>query len=139
MFIANPIYDTAFKRLMENDRISLEPSVQERTRLGKLLSIFEQSNFISKNRTMNEFALEVKDPEIEDMLSVLHYVVVDEKTRKELDDELYYQHYVEQTFGEDRQKLAEQIEENKKQKEEMQRQKEEIASLKKQLESAGRL
>jgi len=108
------------------------------TKLDKLLSVFEQSNFISKDRTMKEFTFESNEPEIEEMLNVLHYVAVDEKTRKELDDELYYQRYVEQTFGEDRQKLVEQLEENKKQKKELQKQKEEIESLKKQLETLKR-
>jgi hypothetical protein len=116
------------------------------TKLDKLLSIFEQANFVTKDKTMIEFPSETGDPDIKEMLGVLHYVAVDEKTRKELDEELYYQRYVEQTFGD---KLAEiekkdkeiekQKEEMQKQKEEMQKQKKEIASLRKELEVARKI
>ena len=76
------------------------------TKLDMLLSIFSQENFVTKDETLKDFA-EVNDPEVKEVLDILYYVAVDKETRKELDDELYYLHYVEQTFGEDRRKIAE--------------------------------
>jgi len=76
------------------------------TKLDMLLSVFEQDNFVSRDKTLIEFA-DVSDPELRAVLDILHYVAVDKDTRKELDDELYYLDYVEETFGEERRKLAE--------------------------------
>ena len=76
------------------------------TKLDMLLSVFSQDNFVTKDETLKDVA-EVNDPELKGILDILHYVAVDKATRKELDDELYYLDYVEETFGEDRRKLAE--------------------------------
>jgi len=77
------------------------------TKLDMLLSIFGQENFVSADKTVKSFPAEVECPEIKEVLDILHYVAVDEKARKELDEEIYYQNYVESMFGEKDRKLAE--------------------------------
>ena len=77
------------------------------TTLDTLLSIFGQENFITKDETLKEFPAETDSPEIKEALNILHYVAVDPDTRKELDKEIYYQEYVEDTFGEKDKELGE--------------------------------
>jgi hypothetical protein len=108
------------------------------TKLDMLLSIFEQSNFVSRDKTMINIPFETQDPEIKEILQVLHYVAVDKDTRKELDDELYYQRYVEQTFGEKDREIEQKNEQLEKQKEILSQKDEEIKKLKKQLEGMRR-
>jgi hypothetical protein len=108
------------------------------TKLDTLLSIFEQSNFVSRDETMINIPFESQDPEIKEVLQILNYVAVDEQTRKELDEELYYQRYVEQTFGEKDREIEQKNQQLEKQKEENKKQKDEIEALKKQIETMGK-
>jgi hypothetical protein len=72
MLIANPIYDTVFKHLLENHRVA---KFFIGTLLGKpILSISPRA----PERT---------------------YISTDPKGRKELEDERYYRQYVDDTFG----------------------------------------
>jgi hypothetical protein len=155
-FVANP----ELRDLQTNKKINVRDSFVEHlthkayfvqtlkikqnlsTKLDTLLSVFAQSNIVSKDKTMLNVPFEPQYPEVKEVLKILNHVAVDEETRKELDDELYYENYVEQTFGEkDReieqknQQLEKQLEENKKQKEENKKQKEEIENLKKQIKT----
>jgi predicted RNase H-like nuclease (RuvC/YqgF family) len=103
------------------------------TRLEKLLSVFEQKNFIGDDKTTKSFSFEADDTEIKEVLNVLQYVAADEKTREELDRENYYQEALEGMFGEQNRKFEKQkkefeeakkeLEENKKTIEELQREK----------------
>ncbi|MCL1945969.1 MAG: hypothetical protein FWF51_02290 [Chitinivibrionia bacterium] len=77
------------------------------TKLDMLLSIFGQENFVSADETTKDFPIEPEYPEIKELLGILHYVAVNKQARKELDEELYYQRYVEQTFGEKDRKIEE--------------------------------
>jgi hypothetical protein len=98
------------------------------TKLDMLLSVFQQANFVNEDKTMINIPFETNDPDMKELLNILYYVAVDEEARKELDAELYYQRYVEQTFGEKDAIIAkkdEEIEENRK----------EIEKLKKLLEA----
>jgi len=70
------------------------------TKLDMLLSVFGQENFVSEDKTVKDFPAEVDCPEMKEVLSILNYVAVDAKARKELDEEIYYQNYVESMFGE---------------------------------------
>jgi hypothetical protein len=101
----------------------IKPSLN--TRLDKLLSIFEQANFISeREETMKDYALSVDDPEIEAVLDVLKYAAADAATRKELDDEAYYQRAMYGMFG--------------KQYERMEKIDREIAAAKREIEARKR-
>jgi hypothetical protein len=84
--------------------LRIKPSFN--TKLEKLLSIFEQANFVGGNKTTKDFALK-EDKELEDVLKVLHYVAADKEAREELDKEEYYQEAMEGMFGEKDRKLAE--------------------------------
>jgi len=94
------------------------------TRLDKLLSIFEQANFISDGETMKDYSLGVDDPELKETLDILCYAAADPETRKELDEEAYYQRAMKQMFG--------------KQYEEMEKKAQEIADAKNKIEAAER-
>ncbi|GBU22124.1 hypothetical protein R80B4_02029 [Fibrobacteres bacterium R8-0-B4] len=82
------------------------------TRLDKLLSIFEQANFISgSGETTKDYALSVDDPELKETLDILCYAAADAETRKELDEEAYYQRAMRQMFGEQYDKMEKQAQE----------------------------
>jgi len=83
------------------------------TKLDTLLSVFSQENFVSTDETIKDFPDEAEDSEIKELLNILHYVAVDKEARKELDNELYYLRYVEQTFGERDRKIEDLIQQNK--------------------------
>jgi len=87
----------------------ITPSIN--TRLDKLLSIFEQANFISGSETTKDYALNVDDPELKETLDILRYAAADSETRKELDEEEYYQRAMRQMFGEQYDKMEKQAQE----------------------------
>jgi hypothetical protein len=98
------------------------------TKLDMLLSVFGQENFVSADKTVKEFPATVDCPEMKEVLDILHYVAVDAKARKELDEELYYQNYVESMFGEKDREVAEtkvKLEESNKAREESDKAREE--------------
>ena len=77
------------------------------TRLEKLLSIFEQANFIGDSKTSKIYDIAVEDRELLEIVNILQYIAGDRKAREELDKEEYYLEYVEDTFGEKDRALAE--------------------------------
>ena len=87
----------------------IKPSLN--TRLDKLLSIFEQANFISGSETTKDYALNADDPELKETLDILRYAAADSETRKELDEEEYYQRAMRQMFGEQYDKMEKQAQE----------------------------
>jgi len=87
----------------------ITPSIN--TRLDKLLSIFEQANFISGSETTKDYALNIDDPELKETLDILRYAAADSETRKELDEEEYYQRAMRQMFGEQYDKMEKQAQE----------------------------
>ncbi|MCL2845414.1 MAG: hypothetical protein FWE23_08195 [Chitinivibrionia bacterium] len=89
------------------------------TKLDAVLSIFAQDNFASEDKTTKSFPMNSDIPEIQNLLTVLQHAAADEKVRKELEKELYYQRYLEQTYGEKDKKIAEQAEEIAEQAEEI--------------------
>ena len=111
--------------------LRIKPSFN--TKLEKLLSIFEQANFVGDNKTTKDFALK-EDKELEDVLKVLHYVAADKEAREELDKEEYYQEAIEGMFGEKDRKIAEYKVKNEQQskalKEAQQKNKEVVKNLK---------
>jgi hypothetical protein len=96
------------------------------SKLDMILSIFEQANFITEDKTIKKFPFETDDPDIKELLKILNYVASDEKIREELDKELYFQDYVEEVFGKSFRELLKKDEELKKQKEEIDKKNEEI-------------
>ncbi|MCL1946350.1 MAG: hypothetical protein FWF51_04240 [Chitinivibrionia bacterium] len=111
--------------------LRIKPSFN--TKLEKLLSIFEQANFVGDNKTTKDFALK-EDKELEDVLKVLHYVAADKEARDELDKEEYYQEAMEGMFGEKDRKLAEKDKKLFEKDKELAEKNKEIENLKKQIE-----
>jgi len=108
----------------------IKPSLN--SKLDMVLSLFEQANFASKDKTLKVFPFETDDPDFKELLGVLHYAAADENIRKELDEELYFQDYVEDTFGETFRELQKKDEALQKQAKEMQ--KKDLEMQKKDLE-----
>jgi hypothetical protein len=109
----------------------IKPSLN--TKLDKLLSIFEQANFIGNSKTTKDYSLPVDDPEVKAVIDVLRYVAADPQVRKELEKEQYNQDALEDIFGKNDRKFAEamqQIEDAKRQIEE---------SMRRQLQTAKEL
>jgi hypothetical protein len=96
--------------------LQIKPSFN--TKLEKLLSIFEQRNFIGGDKTTKSFPFETDDGEMKEVLGVLQYVAADEKTREELSRENYYQEAMKGIFGEKDRELEEAKRENEEVKKE---------------------
>jgi len=76
------------------------------TKLDKLLSIFEQANFIGDSKTTKDYRLEVDDPEVKEVIDVLRYVAADPQARRELEKEQYYQEAMDDMFGDKDREIA---------------------------------
>jgi predicted ribosome quality control (RQC) complex YloA/Tae2 family protein len=103
-----------------------------------LLSIFGQENFVSKDKTTKDFPIDTEYPEIKELLDILHYVAIDKQARKELDEELYYQRYVEQTKGEKDRKIEEYKEKLEEKGKELEEKGKELEEKGKELEEKGK-
>jgi len=79
------------------------------TRLEKLLSVFEQANFIGDSSTTKIYEVEVEEPGLLEITNILQHVAGDRETREALDKEEYYMEYIEDTFGESERKITEHI------------------------------
>jgi len=116
------VHDLFVKRLTHSayfvQTTKIKPSLN--TKLDKLLSIFEQNNFIGGDKTTKDYTLAIDDPDVKTVIDVLHYVAADPQLRKELEKEQYYQEAMEDAFGEKDRQLAEAArrEEEAKQREE---------------------
>ena len=108
------------------------------SKLDMLLSIFGQENFVSNDKTTKDFPIDTEYPEIKELLDILHYVAVDKQARKELDEELYYQRYVEQTFGEKDRKIEEYKEKLEEKGKELEEKGKELEEKGKELEEKGK-
>jgi chromosome segregation ATPase len=77
------------------------PRIQPRlkTPLDRLLSVFEQTNFIDKTEADKTYDYPISDEGVKEITDILHYISTDPKARKELEDERYYRQYVDDTFG----------------------------------------
>jgi hypothetical protein len=108
------------------------------SKLDMLLSIFGQENFVSNDKTTKDFPIDTEYPEIKELLDILHYVAIDRQARKELDEELYYQRYVEQTFGEKDRKIEEYKEKLEEKGKELEEKGKELEEKGKELEEKGK-
>jgi hypothetical protein len=86
--------------------LRIKPSFN--TRLEKLLSLFEQNNFIGGEETTKRYPFETDDNDIKEVLSILQYVAADEKMREELDLENFYLKEMDWAFGEKDRKIEDQ-------------------------------
>ena len=70
-----------------------------KTPLDRLLSVFEQRNFMDKSEAAKRYDYPISDEGVKEMTEILHYLSTDPDGRKALDDERYYREYVQETFG----------------------------------------
>ena len=66
-----------------------------RTRIEKLLSIFEQENFLNDSQTMKSYEDVIEDEEVQLMLAELKYLAASTAMRKVLDNEIEARHWIE--------------------------------------------
>ena len=66
-----------------------------RTRIEKLLSIFEQDYFLNDSQTMKSYEDVIEDEEIQLMLAELKYLAASTAMRKVLDNEIEARHWIE--------------------------------------------
>ena len=102
-------YDLFVERLTHKAYFVQTKRIKPRlnTKLDKLLSVFEQKNFIGEDETTKDYKFEVDDPDLKIIVDVLKYVASDAKAREELDKEQYYQEAMEGAFGKQNRELAE--------------------------------
>ena len=85
--------------------LRIKPSYN--TRLEKLLSVFEQANFIEgTGTTTKDLELDEDDPQLKELVGILSYAAADKKTRKKLDEEAYYLEAMDEMFGAKDRELA---------------------------------
>jgi len=70
-----------------------------KTPLDRLLSVFEQRNFMDKTEADKRYDYPISDDGVKEMTEILHYISTDPDARKVLDDERYYREYLQETFG----------------------------------------
>lgn len=77
------------------------------TRLERLLSVFEQSNFIGDSQTTKALTLIDPDPDLNVIVNILKYIAADENMKNELLKEEYYHQYMEGKFGQKNKEIRE--------------------------------
>jgi len=57
------------------------------TRLDKLLSVFEQANFVDENKIIKRYNHEIDDEGVRNMTDILHHIGTDPDEKKQIEDE----------------------------------------------------
>jgi len=70
-----------------------------KTPLDRLLSVFEQRNFMDDTEADKRYDYPISDDGVKEITEILHYISTDPEARKALDDERYYRAYLHETFG----------------------------------------
>jgi len=70
-----------------------------KTPLDRLLSVFEQRNFMDYTEAEKRYDYPISDEGVKEMTDILHYLSTDPDGRKALDNERYYREYLQDTFG----------------------------------------
>ncbi|MDR0688397.1 MAG: hypothetical protein LBF55_06930 [Prevotellaceae bacterium] len=70
-----------------------------RTRLDKLLSIFEQHNFVDADEAVKQYLYDPDDEDVRTITDILHYVGTDPVERKELDKEIEYRRTMDEYYA----------------------------------------
>lgn len=101
------------------------------SRLDKLLSIFEQSNFVGDNEIIKEYKHDADEAEVKLMRDILHHTGTDPKTREEIEREVEAWRTVNAMFEDKEKKYLKALEKKEKVIEEKEKL---IAELRKKLE-----
>jgi hypothetical protein len=85
-----------------------------KTRLDKLLSVFEQTNFVDSNKITKEFIHETDIEEVKIITDILHHSGTNPKERKQIEDEQEAWRTVNAMFEDKEKELLKELSENKK-------------------------
>ncbi|MCL2208317.1 MAG: hypothetical protein FWB90_09560 [Fibromonadales bacterium] len=87
--------------LTHDSYIVQTPRITDRlkTPLDRLLSVFEQKNFMDKTESSKYYDHPISDDAVKEMVDILHYLSAAPEARKELENEQYYREYLKDTFG----------------------------------------
>ncbi|MDR2693232.1 MAG: hypothetical protein LBB74_03345 [Chitinispirillales bacterium] len=103
----NRVLDTKerFVELLTHDSFIIQaPRIningEPRTRLEKILSVFEQKNFADYREDTIDYRYPLDDSAVKRMADVLHYIGTDPRERKLLDEEAYWERHDDLTTGE---------------------------------------
>jgi len=84
------------------------------TKLDKLLSIFEQRNFVEDTKTIKNYPYELDDEELKRVTDILHMTGIDPASRKEIEVEQEAWRTIEAMFAPREKKLLKELEEKEK-------------------------
>ena len=104
-----------------------------KTELEKILSVFEQRNFVDGKETAIDYKYPVEEGSVKKMIKILQYIYTDPEERKKMDEEAYWNFHDENTVGK-LLKAQKELEEKDKKLEEAQQKNKNIA---KELKSDG--
>jgi hypothetical protein len=85
-----------------------------KTRLDKLLSVFQQTNFVDSNKITKEFMHDADIEEVKIITDILHHSGTNPKERKEIEDEQEAWRTVNAIFEDKERELRKEIDVNKK-------------------------
>jgi hypothetical protein len=85
-----------------------------KTRLDKLLSVFEQTNFVDSNKITKEFKHETDIEEVKIITDILHHSGTNPKERKQIEDEQEAWRTVNAMFEDKEKEFRKEINENRK-------------------------
>ena len=85
-----------------------------RTRLDKLLSVFEQKNFIGDSEIIKEYEHETDDEGVKIIADILHHAGTDPETRKKIENEREANRTINAMIEAEKQEYLEKIEEKDK-------------------------
>ena len=83
------------------------------TKLDRLLSLFEQSNFLDDKRIIKEYKHDIENEEIRISTDILHHAVVDPKEKKLIEDEQEAWRSINAMFYEQEQSFSKIMESNR--------------------------
>ena len=83
------------------------------TKLDRLLSLFEQSNFLDDKRIVKEYKHDIENEEIRISTDILHHAVVDPKEKKLIEDEQEAWRSINAMFYEQEQSFSKIMESNR--------------------------
>ena len=84
------------------------------TRLDKLLSVFEQTNFVDSNKIIKEFMHDTDIEEVKMITDILHHSGTNPKERKQIEDEQEAWRTVNAMFEDKEKKFLKELQENRK-------------------------
>jgi len=105
-----------------------------RTRLEKILSLFEQKYFLDENGITKEYSFDFDDENIRHILDILYHIGADPKKRKEIEDEWRSNELWEEEIVKRDQKIAIQKKELEEKDKKLEEKDKELEELKRQIE-----